>query len=172
MRIKRWGLTILEALNNEEYDSKIYLRQRFFSIHLLFLLGTLYECLLYDLPYENKKNFITYHLMFYQPALVITWARHGGLVHNITLGTRNEVNETKAMAQAAVLFFQNAIQWFSAKFIWPCSTTGKTFQKYLFLPNFETRITLKKKKKSHKLWMSRAYYAITKSFWILSDVCE
>lgn len=41
-----------------------------------------------------------------------TWA----LEHKIIFGTRNEINETKAMAQAALVFFQNTIQWFPAKF--------------------------------------------------------
>ena len=50
--------------------------------------------------------------MFYQPAIVI-----GEAIHGTILGTRNEINEIKAMAQAALVFPQNTIQWFPAKFI-------------------------------------------------------
>lgn len=39
------------------------------------------------------------------------------LEHKIILGTRTQINETKAMAQAALVFLQNTIQWFPVKFV-------------------------------------------------------
>ena len=70
--IKLRGIIALETQNNEEYDSKMYLRQGSFSICFLFLSGTWDECFLYDLAYKNRKCFIPCQLiMFYQPAIGI-----------------------------------------------------------------------------------------------------
>ena len=101
-RYKRWELIILKTLDNEEYASKMYLRQRILGYRFSICFWDFRRMLIAWLTIREQKVF--HHL----PINVLptnfsnrrsnTW----GLIYKIISETKNEINETKALAPTKI----------------------------------------------------------------------